>query len=161
ALPADTLSVTVALITPVAAEPSIRIPLLPLWYVSTRLNTAPTGPAPVGWTSIPLFALSATSVFDMTRWLAADGVNLTPLPMGNAPVRPRTAQFSTIKVAPLVNTIPLPPPKPIPFTVRPRRLTASLAPALIVMPATPPDTSTPASPTPSLMTLMALLIVTA
>jgi hypothetical protein len=49
----------------------------------------------------------------------------------------------------------------MPFTVRPRRLTASVATALIVMPFTPPDTSTPASPTPSLMMLMARLIVTA
>jgi hypothetical protein len=55
----------------------------------------------------------------------------------------------------------MPPPKPVPLTVRPRRLTASLAPALIVMPLTPPETTAPASPTPSLMTLIALLMVSA
>ena len=32
---------------------------------------------------------------------------------------------------------------------------------VIVMPLSPPDTSTPASPTPSLMMLMALMMVTA
>src|SRR5262249_21197456 len=71
------------------------------------------------------------------------------------------AQFSIVSVAPVLNTMPLPPPKPIPLIVRPRRLIASVAPAMTVIPFNPPDTSTPASPTPSLMMLMPLVIVTA
>src|SRR5882757_8162955 len=69
-------------------------------------------------------------------------------------------QFCTVNDAPVLNKIPLV-PIPAPSIVSPRRVTLSLAPALIVMAGIAEPLRTPATPTPSLMMLIALVMVTA
>src|SRR5262249_9106957 len=126
----------------------------------TRSNEACTAPEPLGTTTMPDALLSATRVLDTARLLEPFGWNRIPLPTP-LPLRFRMAQFSTVRDPPLLNTMPFPPPKPIPLMARPRRLAASLGLALMVIPPRPPDTSTPASPTPSLMMLIVLLMASA
>src|SRR5262247_3673732 len=129
-----------------------------------RFNAPRTVPEPAGTKLIPM-KLSAITVLVRASWLkllAEFGWNWIALPIPTLScVKLRMAQFSMIRNLPLLNTIPLPLPKPMPLMVMPRRLTLSLAPPLMVTPLTPPETSMPASPTPSLMMLMVLLMATA
>src|SRR5262245_52783359 len=72
-LPATTLSVAVAVTEPVLPVPSTWMPLRPLLYASTRLKTALTVPAPLGFSKKPTPALSATKVLDTSIVLVALG----------------------------------------------------------------------------------------
>jgi len=56
-----------------------------------------------------------------------------PKPIVPEPVRLRMAQFSTVNEPTVLTTMPLPPPKPIPLMVSPRRLTLSPMVPLMVM----------------------------
>src|SRR5262245_45851221 len=106
-----------------------------------RVNCAFKVALVVGATTMPLLALSETNVFETARLPEVFDWKTMPSPVDPNPVRLRIAQCSTVRDLPLLNTIPLPPPKPIPLMVRPRRLMASKALAAMVMPLAPPDTS--------------------
>src|SRR5579885_540802 len=104
--------------------------------------------------------------FDRRKVIVPDvGRISTPLPNTTvSPVKFRMTQSTTVKPPPELKTIPLllVVPFPEPSMSRPRKVTTSFGPALIVI-AFPWGTGacTPAVPTPSLTMLSALLIVTA
>jgi hypothetical protein len=77
-----------------------------------------------------------------------------------SPRKPRITQFWMFSAPRLKNRIPLAPAPP-PDQGQLRRLTTSLAPTVTVIASVLEVTVTPASPTPSLMMLTNLLIVTA
>lgn len=119
-----------------------------------KQNARSDGAEVAGWITIPAGEL-ATTVSKMLNSL---------FPVGTAAiamlVNPRTTQFWILSSWPLLNSTPSNPTPP-PVSVRPTRLTTSLGQALIVTALIPAVTVTPASPTPSLMMLSALVIVTA
>src|SRR5262249_45904382 len=110
---------------------------------STRLNTARNRRfVPLGKMKAPLPELPSMNVFETTRLLDAAGRKLMPLA-----ARLRITQFSTVSELPELNRIPLL-PIPAPSMSRPRRLTSSPGPALMVIPSPPLAGDMPEQPWP-------------
>src|SRR5260370_37620738 len=130
--------------------PDARIPT-PLPETFTRFSAPLTVPDPLA-TTIPLLALPVTTVSDTNNVALAVGAKLIP-----ELVKLRTKDFWIVSDLPETNWIPTL-PELAPSIVSPRRLTTSLAPALMVM-AAPLVARMPAA-APSQVMLTALLIVT-
>src|SRR5262245_57511315 len=117
---------------------------------------ARTVPEPVGLTLNPSPPLSATNVFDTARRLDPLGGELDAV---TGEIADGTVLDRHVPAA--GESHPGSAAEADSLTVRPRRLIRSSTPALMLMPTAPPDTRMPASPTPSLMMLMVLVMFTA
>src|SRR5207253_1899814 len=127
--------------------------------VSVAVTVPPLGrirmPAPVEPCPLLEIRVSLTTSLD-------DAAVATMMPVPPAEVKFLITQFDTLRDPPARNLIPLSPGEgPAPSMTRPRRLTMSDGPALMMMPFVP-DARTPASPEPpSLVREIDLVIVTA
>ncbi len=139
---------------PVPFAPLMTNPALELLAV-TRVRTAVTLPVPATCRPKPVLPTFVIVVSWMSKTAAVAGNRLKP-----SPKKSRITQFCMVMPPPVLNSMPCEPAL-LPVMVRPRRLTMTLAGALIVMAAPAVVTATPATPTPSFAMVMALVIVSA
>src|SRR5271169_2086614 len=168
-LPPLWLTVLLAIVTLIEPKKFMSAPLIakptlePIACTRSKIADTVVIPWPPktgnNWTALVtilelVLELLETTVSEMLNTATPAGDNERP-----SLVKPRITQFCMLSVPRLLKTIPLSPTPP-PTRVRPRRLTTSLAPVLMLI-AFPAVTVTPASPTPSLMMLIDLVIATA